>query len=204
MKAFPQPQTTEDNIPFFQLDVSLVREFWKESQRGLTENPRRNSGRQLRQNARKKVYTTHHRALVLHSLEVNRQIVRRAERDSKDRHDHQTTRPDIPLRNHRQRNHRFITLAIFPQQEEDEGDARSAEKTDDPSAIPWKLVLAVFEREEELDGCWREESEADEVEFVDDRVEYFFEGWFGRLIGDVDEDEEEGDQCADGKVDVET
>lgn len=95
-------------------------------------------------------------------------------------------------------------MAIFPQQEEDEGGARSAEKTDDPGTIPWKLVLAVFEREEELDGCWREESEADEVEFVDDRVEYFFEGWFGRLIGDVDEDEEEGDQCADGKVDVKT
>lgn len=158
----------------------------------------------MRQDARQKVYTTHHRALALHSLEVNRQIVRSAQRDSKDRHDHQTTRPDLPLRNHRQRNHRFITLAIFPQQEENEGGAGSAEKTNNPGAIPWKLVLAVFEREEELDGRWCEESEADEVEFVDDPVEYFFEGWFRRLIGDVDEDEEEGNQCADGKVDVET
>lgn len=95
-------------------------------------------------------------------------------------------------------------MAIFPQQEENEGGAGSAEKTNNPGAIPWKLVLAVFEREEELDGRWCEESEADEVEFVDDPVEYFFEGWFRRLIGDVDEDEEEGNQCADGKVDVET
>lgn len=93
---------------------------------------------------------------------------------------------------------------MFPQQEENEGGARSAEKTNDPGAIPWKLVLAVFEREEELDGCWCEESEANEVEFVDDGVEYFFEGRFRRLIGDVNEDKEEGDHCADGKVDVET
>ena len=95
-------------------------------------------------------------------------------------------------------------MTIFPQQEENEGGACSAEKTNNAGAIPWELVLAVFECEEELDGRWCEESEADEVEFVDDRVEYFFEGWFRRLIRDVDEDEEEGNQCADGKVDVET
>lgn len=65
------------------------------------------------------------------------------------------------------------------------------------------FVFAVIEREEKLNGGGCEEEEADEVEFVADGVSCGFDGGFGGLVWDVDADQEDGYQCADGEVDVE-
>lgn len=58
---------------------------------------------------------------------------------------------------------------------------------------------------EEHYGGWDEESEADEVELR----EYFpalaeGEGRFGRVLGDVDQDDEESGETADWEIHVET
>jgi hypothetical protein len=39
---------------------------------------------------------------------------------------------------------------------------------------------------------------------VDYSVEDFFERWLSCLVGDIDEDEEKGDQSTDWKIDIET
>jgi hypothetical protein len=64
------------------------------------------------------------------------------------------------------------------------------------------LISAVFEGQKELDRCGGKQGEADQIELRFDSLD---DGEFARfdVTGDVDGGEEEGDEAADGKVDIE-
>jgi len=113
-------------------------------------------------------------------------------------------RPDDSLTDHGIRDHGIITRAVFPDQEDNEGRAGSAEQADDGRTVPSELITAILECKEELDRRRREECEADEVEFLPDDREKV--AWFilRCVVGDFDKDEKEANEATDGEVDVET
>jgi len=65
------------------------------------------------------------------------------------------------------------------------------------------LIPAVLKRQQELDGCWREERKAGKIEIFPNGSKYRSVLWFEDLVRDMDETEEDSDQTPEGKVDVE-
>ena len=80
----------------------------------LTHNPRDNSKEQLTQDTRKEINTASHRRHAPDRLEVNRKIIRCAERHANQEKHNKAAGPDSSLADHREGNHSRVTFAILP------------------------------------------------------------------------------------------
>lgn len=92
---------------------------------------------------------------------------------------------------------------MFPHQKDDEVAERADEKTNNCRAAPGIGGTAPLQGKNQHDDCWHEKEEADEV-YLAESLQYRLRSVTDHsVVGHLDNDEEERDDSATGKIDIE-
>lgn len=146
--------------------------------------------------------TAHNGRVVEHGLEVNSEIVFGSQNGTKKEEEIARSRPDNTLLDHRKWHHGVVTLVIFPDKEDDEGDAGADQKADNNRAVPWVHSTAVLQSKQKHDGCGADEEKSGKIQRLDGGAQDLGRGQLNRHLRDVDEKQENGQSGSNGKIDV--
>ena len=106
-----------------------------------------------------------------HGLEENGEVVLGHQNGTEKEEQVTRSRPHNALFDHRERHHGTVTLAIFPDQEDDKGHSRANQKADYNGAIPRVHGTAVLQCKQKHDGSGANEHKAWKIQRLNGRAE---------------------------------
>src|SRR5580700_6895984 len=148
------------------------------------------------------MHTAHDRPVAEHGLEVNGEVVLGHQNGTKKEEQVTRSKADNALSDHGKRYHGTVTLMVFPDKEEDKGDGGANQKADNNRAIPRVHGTAVLQSKQKHDGSGANEHKARKIQRLDGGAEDLSGGQLGGRLGDLEEEQQNGQSAANGKVDV--
>lgn len=172
------------------------------NEKGLTEATGEDSGEKLGKNTRNHVHTTLERRGIAGSLEVDGEVVGCANDGGDENKNSEARAPDLSPLQHSPRDHGAVTSAVFPSSEDGKVAHGTNKKANDSSRVPGIFVAAPLESKQHHDGKGDEDGKARKIELLE-RQRAGMDFLLVTVIRNLDETEADGDNSANGKVEVE-